>query len=143
MQDEPSLINNISSRDIDYIVAESGAKLSAVLNLIDLFDASMTVPFISRYRKEMIHSADETVVQKVKELCDYIAELNSRKKTIVATISEQGSLTEELKTNIENTYIKSELEDIYLPYRPKRKTKASVAKAKGLLGLAEEIIDFE
>ncbi len=143
MQEEQSLKNTISSRDIDYILTESGAKRSAVLNLIDLFDASMTVPFISRYRKEMIHSADETVVQKVKDLCDYVSELNSRKKTIVTTISEQGALTDILQKKIEDTYIKSELEDIYLPYKPKRKTKASVAKAKGLLGLAEEIIDSE
>lgn len=140
MQDESSLKNSISDKDLNFIVSESGVQRTTVANLIELFDASMTVPFISRYRKEKIQSADEVVVQKIKDLCDYISELNSRKKTILTTISEQGSLTDELRSKIESVYAKSELEDLYLPFKPKRRTKASVAKDKGLLDLAQDIL---
>ncbi|MBN1150481.1 RNA-binding transcriptional accessory protein [candidate division WOR-3 bacterium] len=143
MQYESPLKKSISERDLDYISSESGVSKNVAVNLIDLFDASMTVPFISRYRKEKIQIADELKVQKVKELCDYIFELNARKKTILSTIKDQNKLTDSLQKKIESVYLKSELEDLYLPFKPKRKTKASVARDKGLSGLALLLIDSQ
>jgi protein Tex len=96
-----------------------------------------TIPFISRYRKEATGNLDEVAIGNIVEQVKYFTELEKRKETILKTIEEAGKLTLELKTRIENCTISTELEDIYLPYKPKRKTRASVAIEKGLLPLAD------
>ena len=108
-----------------------------VENTVKLLDESATVPFISRYRKEMTGSLDEVQIGDIKDEKNRLEELLKRKETILKTIEEQGVLTDELKGRIENCFDSTELEDIYLPYKPKRKTKASIAREKGLEPLAK------
>ncbi len=108
-----------------------------VQNTIKLLDEGATVPFISRYRKEMTGSLDEVQIGDVKDEKARLEELVKRKETILKTIEEQELLTDELKSRIDRCFDATELEDIYLPYKPKRKTKASVAREKGLEPLAK------
>lgn len=110
-----------------------------VRNTIKLLDEGATVPFISRYRKEATGSLDEMQVLAVKEQYEKLQEVDKRRETIINSIEEQGKLTDELRKKLESTYVLSELEDIYLPYKPKRKTRASIAREKGLEPLAEAI----
>ncbi len=95
-----------------------------------------TVPFIARYRKEATGNLDEVQIRDIEEKLAYFRELVARRETILASIAEQGKLTDELKARIEATFDKSELEDLYLPYQPKRRTKATIAREKGLEPLA-------
>jgi uncharacterized protein len=104
--------------------------------VIELLDDGGTVPFISRYRKEATGNLDEVKVHSIEEKLNYFRELVARRETILASIAEQGKLTDELKARIETTFDKSELEDLYLPYKPKRRTKATIAREKGLEPLA-------
>jgi uncharacterized protein len=105
--------------------------------VIELLDDGGTVPFIARYRKEATGNLDEVQIRDIEEKLAYFRELQDRRATILSSISEQGKLTDELKARIEATLDKSELEDLYLPYRPKRRTKATVAREKGLEPLAQ------
>src|ERR1700691_1153392 len=102
-----------------------------------LLDEGSTVPFIARYRKEATGALDEVQIRAIEEKLLYFRELISRKQTILASIKEQGKLTDELKAHIDQTLDKSELEDLYLPYKPKRRTKATIAREKGLGPLAD------
>src|SRR4051794_7211747 len=104
--------------------------------VIELLDDGGTVPFIARYRKEATGNLDEVQIRAVEEKLAYFRELEDRRESILASIAEQGKLTDELKTRIEATLDKNELEDLYLPYRPKRRTKATIAREKGLEPLA-------
>lgn len=104
-----------------------------------LLEEGATVPFISRYRKEMTGSLDDVEVTQIRDLLIKLKELDQRRETILKTIEEQGKLTPELKNEIEKAETLSVLEDLYLPYKPKRKTKATVAKDKGLEPLADLI----
>jgi uncharacterized protein len=131
----------LSEKDLIYITETCSVKLYQAVNVIEMLVEGMTVPFISRYRKEKTGDLDELGVQTVKEKFEYVNELNQRKETVLKTISGQGKLTDELKKKIEDTYSKTELEDIYLPYKPKRRTKATIAKEKGLGPLALSILD--
>ncbi|NIM17377.1 MAG: S1 RNA-binding domain-containing protein [Candidatus Aminicenantes bacterium] len=131
----------LSENDLTYITETSSVKLFQAVNVIEMLVEGMTVPFISRYRKEKTGDLDELGVQTVKEKYEYVKELNHRKETVLKTISSQGKLTDELKKKIQETYSKTELEDIYLPYKPKRRTKATIAKEKGLEPLALSILD--
>lgn len=108
-----------------------------VANTVKLLDEGATVPFISRYRKEMTGSLDEVQIGEIKDEKARLEELLKRKETILKTIEEQDLLSDELKSRIENCFDSTELEDIYLPYKPKRKTKATVAREKGLEPLAK------
>ncbi len=108
-----------------------------VQNTIGLLDEGATVPFISRYRKEMTGSLDEVQIGDIKDEKARLEELVKRKETILKTIEEQDLLTSELKTRIDQCFDATELEDIYLPYKPRRKTKALVAREKGLEPLAK------
>lgn len=108
-----------------------------VANTIKLLDDGATIPFISRYRKEATGSLDETKIEAVKTMHDKLCETSRRKQTIVATIEEQGRMTPELRKRIDDTWDATELEDIYLPYKPKRKTRAEAARQKGLEPLAD------
>lgn len=111
-----------------------------VSNTLELFESGATIPFISRYRKEATGSLNEVQIAEIRELYEKFVELDKRRATIIDTISEQGKLTDELKEKIEKAGSMSALEDLYLPYRPKRKTRASVAIERGLLPLAEAIL---
>ena len=108
-----------------------------VENCVDLFQEGCTIPFISRYRKERTGGLTDVELGEVKHWADVFEEIEKRKTSILGTIEEQGKLTPELKKAIECCISSSELEDLYLPYRPKRKTRATVAIAKGLEPLAD------
>lgn len=107
-----------------------------VSNTLNLLKDGATIPFISRYRKEATGGLDEVQVENIKTQYDKLCEIVKRKETILTTINEQGKLTAELQKRIESTWDTTELEDIYLPYKPKRKTRAEAARQKGLEPLA-------
>ena len=111
-----------------------------VRNTLDLLETGATIPFISRYRKEVTGSLDEVQIGNIKDLYAKWLELDKRRAAILDSISEQGKLTPELREKIEQAETMSELEDLYLPYRPKRKTRASVAVEKGLQPLAKLLL---
>ena len=119
-----------------YIAQSLNLPLRGLVAVIELLDEGGTVPFIARYRKEATGNLDEVQIRDIEEKLAYFRDLTERRATILASIAEQGKLTEELKTRIEATLDKSELEDLYLPYRPKRRTKATIAREKGLEPLA-------
>ena len=106
-------------------------------NLITLLDEGGTIPFIARYRKEMHGSLDDQVIRTFADRLSYLRNFEDRKKTIVKTIDEQGKLTEEIAKKLDEAKTLTELEDIYRPFKPKRKTRATDAIAKGLEPLAE------
>jgi uncharacterized protein len=110
--------------------------MRGLVAVIELLDDGGTVPFIARYRKETTGNLDEVKVRGIEEKLGYFRDLVARRETILASIAEQGKLTDELRNRIEATIDKSELEDLYLPYRPKRRTKATMAREKGLEPLA-------
>ena len=107
-----------------------------VENTLSLLNGGATIPFISRYRKEATGGLDEVQIGEIKERYDKLTEIAKRKETILKTIDEQGKLTTDLKNRIEACWDATELEDIYLPYKPKRKTRAEAARQKGLEPLA-------
>lgn len=122
------------------ISTELNLTVQQVKNTITLLQDGATIPFISRYRKEMTGSLDEVVIGQIKERLDKLSAIEKRKETIIKSIEEQGFLTDELRLKIEDCYDNNTLEDIYLPYKPKRKTRASKAKEKGLEPLAKIIM---
>jgi uncharacterized protein len=122
------------------LTEEFATKREYVENVIEMLDNGDTVPFISRYRKELHGDMD---VRSFSERYEYMKNLEARKDTVLASIEEQGKLTEELRGKIEAAAQLGELEDLYLPYRPKKKTRASVAKANGLEPLADKLLSNE
>lgn len=120
------------------IIAETvGVSVSSAKNTVLLLEEGCTVPFIARYRKERTGSLDEVAIGRIKEQHGRLQELEKRKQTILSTINDQNALTEELKTRIENCFDQAELEDIYLPFKPKRRTRATIARELGLETLAK------
>ncbi|MEG0454587.1 MAG: Tex-like N-terminal domain-containing protein, partial [Bacteroides sp.] len=111
-----------------------------IKNTLSLLNEGATIPFISRYRKEVTGGLDEVQIENIKVQNDKLCDLAKRKETIVNTIGEQGKLTPELQKRIENSWDATELEDIYLPYKPKRKTRAEAARQKGLEPLAVTLL---
>ena len=111
-----------------------------VRNTIQLLDQGATIPFISRYRKEMTDGLDEVQISLIREHYEKLCELTKRKETVLKTIDEQDKLTSELKDRIEKCWDATELEDIYLPYKPKRRTRAEIAREKGLEPLAKMLM---
>ena len=107
-----------------------------VANTLELLAGGATIPFISRYRKEATGGLDEVQIEQIKQMHERLSEVAKRKETILNTIEEQGKLTPELRQRIEASWDATELEDIYLPYKPKRKTRAEVARQRGLEPLA-------
>ena len=107
---------------------------------IGLLNEGATIPFISRYRKEVTGGLDEAQIGAIKDQLDKLTELSKRKETILATIEEQGKLTPELRKRIEESWDSTEIEDLYLPYKPKRVTKAEIARRKGLDPLAKIVM---
>ena len=118
------------------IAAALKVSVHQVDNTLSLLDGGATIPFISRYRKEATGGLDEVQIGEIKDRNDKLCELAKRKETILSTIEEQGKLTEELRKRIEQSWDATEVEDIYLPYKPKRKTRAEAARQKGLEPLA-------
>lgn len=125
------------------IAASLNISLKQVSSIYDLHTEGSTIPFIARYRKEATGNLDEVVIGNVIDQVKYFNELEKRKETVLKTIEEAGKLTPELKKRIEDCINATELEDIYLPYKPKRKTKATVAIEKGLEPLAKLLFDQE
>src|ERR1039457_959712 len=119
-----------------YIAQSLNLPMRGLVAVIELLDDGGTVPFIARYHKEATGNLDEVQIRDIEEKLAYFRDLTERRATILASIAEQGKLTDELKARIEATHDKSELEDLYLPYRPKRRTKATIAREKGLEPLA-------
>ena len=127
---------------IDSIASRMQVAPWQVSNCIELFEEGATVPFISRYRKERTGALDEVQVAEVKHWHGYFTELDKRKQAILSSITEQDKLTPELQAAVEAEVDARALEDLYLPYRPKRRTRASVAREKGLEPLAEAIFSM-
>ena len=121
------------------IATELELNPNIVQNVLDLFAEGATIPFIARYRKERTNEMNEIVLRELEERFTYLTELAARKESIIGSIESQDKLTAELRTKIENCLLKTELEDLYLPYKPKRRTRATIAKEKGLEPLAELI----
>lgn len=128
--------NNISK----ILASELNIKLSQVDATIKLIDEGNTIPFIARYRKEVTGSLNDEVLRTLDERLTYLRNLEERKKQVLASIEEQGQLTDELAQKIQNCVTLVAVEDLYLPYRPKKRTRATIAKEKGLEPFAEEIM---
>ena len=122
------------------IAREIGLKVWAVENVLRLIGEDCSVAFIARYRKEATDCMNEVMISRVKKRSEELSLLESRRKTIIESIDKQGLLTNELKSDIKKAETLSELEDLYLPFKPKRKTRAEIAKQKGLQPLADLIL---
>ncbi|WP_047487214.1 Tex family protein [Terriglobus sp. TAA 43] len=120
-----------------HIAQELNIPLSGVRAVMGLVDEGSTVPFIARYRKEATGNLDEVQIRDLAEKITYFREFVSRRETVLSSITEQGKMTDELKAKILGTLDRSELEDLYLPFKPKRRTKATIAREKGLEPLAD------
>jgi uncharacterized protein len=127
------------SRILGYLIEETGLQTSQVVHTIALLREGATVPFIARYRKERTGELDEVQIRTLEERLAYFTELEERKATVLGSIAEQGKLTPALATRIETNRQKNELEDLYLPYKPKRRTRAMIARERGLEPLADLI----
>jgi uncharacterized protein len=130
-----------TNRNIELVAKKLGLHEWQVENTIRLMDSGATIPFISRYRKEMTGSLDEVKLMLIKEEYDRLKELDARRESIIKSIEEQEKMTPLLMQKIEAALTMAELEDIYLPYRPKRRTRATIAREKGLEPLAVIIMD--
>jgi uncharacterized protein len=122
------------------IAQELSLSFSSVSSVISLMNDGNTVPFIARYRKEATGNLDEVQIRQIQERYEYLKELEERRQSILASIESQGKLTEDLRKQILECNVKTTLEDLYLPYKPKRRTKAMIAREKGLEPLAELIL---
>lgn len=125
---------------IETLANEFKVKTHQIENTVKLLDEGNTIPFIARYRKEVTGSLDDQILRAISDRLDYLRSLTEQKEKVTASIEEQGAMTPELAAAIDNAKTLTELEDIYRPYRPKRKTRASVAKARGLEPLANDIL---
>lgn len=125
---------------IETLANEFKVKTHQIENTVKLLDEGNTIPFIARYRKEATGSLDDQILRAISDRLDYLRSLTEQKEKVTASIEEQGAMTPEIAQAIDNAKTLTELEDIYRPYRPKRKTRASVAKARGLEPLASEIL---
>ena len=130
-------LKNLPSEILLHVAQTLKIPLRGLIAVIELLDDGGTVPFIARYRKEATGNLDEVQILDCEEKLAYFRDLVDRRETILASIAEQGKLTDELKARIDATLDKSELEDLYLPYKPKRRTKATIAREKGLESLAQ------
>lgn len=125
------------------IASELDIKVWQVENCVTLFMEGNTIPFISRYRKERTGGLDDVQVAQIKHLTDVFDEMEKRKSSIISTITSLGKMTAELQSAIDNCLINSELEDLYLPYKPKRRTRATIAKEAGLEAFADKIYNIK
>lgn len=130
-------------KTLDKISRELSLRPEQVGATVSLLDEDNTIPFIARYRKEVTGGLDEEQIRNIKDLLERLRSLEERRKTVLNSIEEQGKLTPELERRIKRAETKTELEDLYQPYKPKRKTRASVAREKGLQGLADKFVQQE
>lgn len=121
------------------ISEELKIKQEQIAGTVRLLDEDNTVPFIARYRKEITGGLDEVQIQNIAERLEYLRNLQKRKEEVICLIAEQDKLTDELEEKINNAFVLQEVEDLYRPYKQKRKTRASIAKEKGLEPLAQLI----
>ncbi|MGA9173665.1 MAG: Tex family protein [Thermoactinomyces sp.] len=128
---------------MEMIAGELGIKTRQVKASIELMEEGNTIPFIARYRKERTEELDEEQLRAIEERYHYLTQLNQRKEEVIRLIDEQGKLTDELRNKITEATKLQEVEDLYLPYRPKRKTRASIAREKGLEPLARIMLQLE
>lgn len=124
----------------EQLAAELNLSVKNVQGAIDLIDQGNTIPFIARYRKEATGSMDDQVLRNLGDRLEYLRGLDKRKEEVTASITEQGAMTPELTTALSKAKTLAEVEDLYRPYKPKRKTRASIAKARGLQPLADAIL---
>ena len=124
---------------IKQLASELGKPENAVSNVVKLLDEGNTIPFIARYRKEMHGAMDDTTLRQLEERLKYLRNLNDRKEEVRRSIEAQEKLTADIEKDIEDAATLSEVEDIYRPYKPKRRTRASIAKEKGLGVLADAL----
>ena len=122
------------------IATELGVQPRQVFAAVALLDEGATVPFVARYRKEATGGLDDTQLRNLEERLGYLRELEDRRATVIASIDEQGKLTDALRAEVENADTKQRLEDLYLPYKPKRRTKAQIAREAGIAPLAEALL---
>src|SRR6187551_574758 len=132
-----------TTRWVVQIAKELSLPVKNVTAVAELLEEGATIPFISRYRKEMTGSLDEVAIAAIRDRIEQLSELDKRRESIITSIEKQGKLTPQLMQAIVGAETLAELDDIYLPYKPKRKTRASVAKEKGLEPLAQKIKDQE
>lgn len=142
---EDFLVEEVMEKDeqlLKLIAKELSIPIKSVKNVISLLEDGNTVPFIARYRKEQTGALDEVQIKNIMERWHYIQNLEKRKEEVIRLIEEQGKLTDELKQKIESSMKLREVEDLYRPYKQKRRTKATIAKEKGLEPLAEWMLQF-
>ncbi|MEK6802403.1 MAG: Tex family protein [Nitrospirota bacterium] len=136
----PTISSAAQQRIVDLIAKELGVTAPQIAAAVTLLDGGATVPFIARYRKEATNNLDDTHLRTLEERLLYLRELEERRQTILASIEEQGKLTDELRRAVEQAATKQAVEDIYLPYKPKRRTKAQIAREAGLEPLANALL---
>lgn len=129
------------NRIIQIIADELNVKEEQVTNTIKLIDDGNTIPFIARYRKEVTGGLSDEILRDLDERLKYLRNLEERKQEVIKSIDGQGKLTDEIVQSLENAKTLSEVEDIYRPYKQKKKTRATIAKAKGLEPLAQIIFE--
>ncbi len=132
--------SDVATQIAGTIAGEIGARPAQVLAAIGLLDEGATVPFIARYRKEVTEGLDDTQLRNLETRLIYLRELEDRRATVLASIEDQGKLTDELRSSIEAADSKSRLEDLYLPYKTKRRTRAQIAREAGLEPLADSLL---
>ncbi|WP_116521569.1 RNA-binding transcriptional accessory protein Tex [Achromobacter insuavis] len=142
---ETSVITNVAAgvdnaRIVAQLATELGARASQIASAVELLDDGATVPFIARYRKEATGGLDDTVLRNLEVRLGYLRELEERRGSILESISQQGKLTPELQQEIASADTKQRLEDLYAPYKPKRRTRAQIAREAGLEPLADAIL---
>lgn len=131
----------MSSQIFRLIATEINASAAQVTAAVGLLDEGSTVPFIARYRKEVTGGLDDAQLRTLAERLTYLREFEARRETIIKSITEQGKMSDDLELKLTQAVTKSELEDIYLPYKPKRRTKAMIARENGLEPLARRLVD--
>ena len=130
----------MNPKHLQLIADVLGISKKQIENTVQLLEEGATIPFIARYRKEVTGTLDEVQIGDIKTQTQKLADLEKRRETVLKSIEEQGKMTDDLRKRIVNCYNPTELEDIYLPYKQKRKTRASVAREKGLEPLANELL---
>jgi len=131
----------MNDKQITTLSEELGFKEIQINAVVNLLEQGATIPFIARYRKEATGSLDEIAITSIRDRLKYLEELDGRRETILNSLEKHGHLTDELKERVRAAQTLSVLEDIYLPFRPKRRTKATVARDKGLEPLALELFE--
>jgi len=135
-----ALPENTQEKIVRQIAEELGCRAPQVAAAVGLLDEGASVPFIARYRKEATGSLDDTQLRNLEERLGYLRELEERRSAVIASIEEQGKLTAELKASIESASTKQNIEDLYLPYKPKRRTRSQIAREAGLEPLANALL---